>query len=265
MARWGGYRGRYASKRRSWTSTKRAAQMAKPTAENQKKQIVALAGGLQRVQRRMQIGKQISQYAQNYDYNLAADYGYHDLVVPTAWTNIFTDPESVENATRVQTKGVKLDMLFTCHSEMDPTDLSVFVVSLKPETADQLLDIAGSDLASMVAGAHYAKVGTYSGQVFLNEQFFNIHRTYKFSITGTLQATTVEASREASASFKRISTYVPWSRKLWSGRNDWRDSLTSARVASSAKLYVLMFNNNSAVDLNYPHVTTNAVWKVEAF
>lgn len=257
-----GYRGT----RRGTGSVLKKALMRRPTAQNQKEQIVALARNVSRIDRKSSIGKQISPYQTVFDTTVAADYAVHDLVVPASWTNIFADPDSVENATRVSTKSVQLDILVTANTEItSPVDFTCFVVSLKSDTADQLMSIAGSDLNGLVSGAHYAKASSYSGLVHLNEQFFTIHRKWKFTVTSELYTSPTEQSKQATASFKRLGAVIPWNRRLWSGRNGWRSALTSDRVASQAKLYVLMFNNNSGLDFQNPHVIVNGVWKCEAF
>ena len=246
-------------------SISRYAKMSKPTADNQKKQIVALAGQVQHLRSNFRLGRQISQYQFNYAENIAADYNCFDIIQPTAWTNIFADPDAVENATRVIMKHLKFDALFTCNTEQGPIQFSCFLVTLKPDTADQVLSIAGSGLTGLVNGAHFCKGATYSGLVHLNEQFFTIRKSWRFVTTAEMMDTSADPSKEASQSMKRISFNFPFVRSLHSGRNAWRQALTSDRVASSAKLYLLMFNNNSALDLEYPFVSVNCVIKCESF
>jgi len=246
-------------------SIRKKALTRRPTAGNQKQQIVALAGEVQKLGKRQRLGSQISQYQYLYEANLTSDYNVFDVVVPTSWVNIFADPDAVENATRITMKHIKFDMLFTCNTERAPVTFSCFLVTLKPDTADQVLSVAGSNLGLMSAGAHYAKAGTYSGLVHLNEQFFTIRKQWRFTVTTEMLSTHTEASREASTSYKRISFNFPYSRSLHSGRNSWRTALNSDRVASSAKLFLLMFNDNSSLDLENPKATVNAVIKVESF
>ena len=246
-------------------SISRYAKMSKPTADNQKKQIVALAGQVQHLKANFSLGRQISQYQYTYAETVSADYGVFDIVVPTSWTNVFADPDAIENATRVTMSHLKFDMLFTCNTEKGPTQFSCFLVTLKPDTADQVLSIAGSGLTGLVSGAHYAKGTTYSGLVHLNEQFFTIRKQWRFIVTSEMLEFGGDPSKEASQSMKRIAFNFPFKRSLHSGRNSWRTALTSDRVSSSAKLYLLMFNNNSALDLESPYVSVNTIIKCESF
>lgn len=246
-------------------SISKYAKMAKPTAQNQKNQIVALAGQVQGLRTMARVGRQVSQYQYVYDYNLSADYGYFDIIQPDQWTNIFADPTSVENACRVKMQSVKFDMLFTCNTEQSPITFSCFLVTLKPDTADQLMSIAGSDLSGLVSGAHYAKTAALSGLVHLNEQFFTTLKHWQFTLTEQMYGSAGDPSKEASKTWKRISFKQLFYRRLWSGRNGWRTALTSDRVNSACKLYMLMFNDNSALDIESPHVAINAVIKCEAF
>lgn len=246
-------------------SITRYAKMSKPTADNQKKQIVALAGQVQHLKANFRLGRQISQYQSTFASAVNADFASYDIVVPTAWTNVFADPDAIENATRVTMQHLKFDMLFTCNTEQGPTQFSCFLVTLKPDTADQVLSIAGSSLTGLVSGAHYAKGTTYSGLVHINEQFFTIRKQWRFVVTSEMMDTGAAPSKEASQSMKRISFNFPFRRSLHSGRNAWRTALTSDRVASSAKLYLLMFNDNSALDLESPYVSVNTIIKCESF
>jgi len=246
-------------------SVKRYAAMAKPTADNQKKQIVALAGQVGHLQSQVRIGRQISQYQYTQSGNVGADYAVADLVVPTAWGNVFADPPAIEDANRINIKHLKVDMQFTSNTEPNMINFAVFLVTLKPETADQLLSVAGSGLTALVDGNHYCNTGAYSGLVLLNEQFFSIKKEWRFTTTEVMAGATQDPGKQQSQSYKRIHFKMPFQRRLWSGRNSWRTALTSDRVASQAKLYLLMFNDNSILDAKHPAVDINAVFKVEGF
>jgi len=235
-----------------------------PTAQNQKNQILALADRVGSLQSAVRIGRQISQYQTTYNANLSADVNSFDMVVPASWTNVFADPPAMEDANRVSLKHMKLDMLFTTGSEPAPITYSVFLVTLKSETADQLMSIAGSGLTGLLSGAHYAKSGVYGGLVHLNEQFFSVKKAWRFSTTEQMVGSK-DPGKQQSQTYKRFTYSCAFPRRLWSGRNQWRTALTSDRVASQAKMYLLIFNDNSQIDLQYPDVDVNVIFKVEGY
>ncbi len=262
----------YKGSKRRWSksfrkpgSVKKYAQMAKPTAQAQKQQIVALADQVSTLRRVQRQGRQISQYQLDYSTTVSADYAVIDYVAPTTWTSVFADPPVMADACRVGLKNVKCDMLFTCNTEAAAIQFTCFLVTLKSDTADQLLSLAGSALGGLVAGRDYNKVATYPGLVHLNEQFFNIKKSWRFTIGQQLRGPAVLPTHNMSDTQKRIHFDISYNRQLNSGRLPWQTGLTSDRVSSQSKLYMLMFNDNSIVDLQSPLVSANTVFKVESF
>lgn len=158
---------------------------------------------------------------------------------------------------------MKGDFIFTPNNEMSNVDLSVFVVTLKDE-ASALYDKSTGAL-TLTEGLHYAinDLQTDAGQTYLNPKCFNIHLTKRWIIgnnniasngpTGTGNTSVTGVKRRALTIKCNQMQYNP------------AGNVQSLKVSQdpSKQWYMLIFNNNSSADFEFPQVYYNIIHKID--
>lgn len=178
------------------------------------------------------------------------------LTNPAGWTKVF-GPEPSDMPTLYK---VEVDLSIIPANEPSAVKYSVFVVSLKTDTSSQLTENKGSGLVSLDQGIHYTDVANgllHAGQVFLNPQFFRVHKQYKFTIGQELAGDGSQAQRQLSASEKRINFTVYPKQLIKNGRGGF-DPASTSTFPDAAQLYVFVFSDNQTVDAQSPTMTANA-------
>jgi len=223
---------------------------------------MSLSGAVSRLNRKYSHDLLWSHYQVTTDQALAVTYKVWDFTNTGDMTRVFGD----EPGAGAAFNRVDLDLQVTIASEPSEITYSFFLVSLRAETASQLISNVGEDLGSLVLSTHYTKGpnnhGGY-GQVFLNPEFFIIHRTSRFQLSGLKYDDGVGGEgRNQLGTVKRLVWSLPWRKPLVSGRGKWTESVST--VPYTARLWLLMFNDNSAIDAQNPHVTGNGLWHVSS-
>lgn len=238
----------------------------RPTRYNNKKSIIGLAKRVSTLQKNQRKSRVWSQYQIGFaDQTVQNDYFAFNLMTPAAWTNIFQQPTAMENAQKAYTRSLYLDMMFRCGNEQSASTFKVFLVSIKPGAGRRYLETT-SEGTSLSNEVHYKKVGIASNlnaQVMLNPAIYNIHRQKTFTISPTELTNNASGGSNQLATFKRVVWKMKWCKLLSSyGASDWRSHNTGFYVPPEKRLYVLVFNDNSAIDEEYPMFSVNCVWNV---
>jgi len=225
----------------------------------QKGQIMSLTRQLSSLKHKRMADLNYTSYQIEATENCTSAYNVWDMGGLDGWTRRFGPPP----AGQAMMRKLEMDVQFVINNEAAPVTFSVFLVSLKGATAAQLQANASANLTGLDENVHYTRGPASSGGhglVHINRDFFNIHKSSRFQISGTLYDTAASYSREASSSVKRIAWDVNFKRRLISGRGVW-DPTVSA-MPQDARMYLLIFNDNSGADGEYPVMAGNAMWHV---
>lgn len=217
-----------------------------------------LAKSVGSLNRRRVLDMDWTQYKIARSINLAVPYGVWDMSALSGWTQVFgPDPTG-----QVMLRKLEYDLQFQINNETSGITFSTFVVSLRPSTASQLVENVGANLANMTANIHYTQGPNSNGglgQVYLNPEFFQIHKAYRFQISGTKYDTTGQEARNQEGTVKRISGSIKMKHRLINGRTAWQPSGTST-MPDGYRMYVLVFNDNSQADGLFPVMTGNGLF-----
>lgn len=203
-----------------------------------------------------------SHYKVTTDQNLSSDFKVWDFTNTGDMTLVFgVDPGAGASFNRVD-----LDVQVTIANEPSEITYSFFLVSLREETASQLMSNLSEQLTGMTENIHYTKGPPNHGgwgQVFLNPSFFITHRSSRFQLSGLKYDDGAGSeARNQIGTVKRLHYSIPWRKRLVSGRGVWDGTVST--VPFTARLWLLMFNDNSAADAQYPHVTGNGLWSISS-
>jgi len=185
------------------------------------------------------------------------------LTQMAAWTKRFgPDPGGTCSLVKIE-----MDLHFKCANEPSPVTFSCFLATLNPQNADQITENLGQTLAGLIQNIHFidgvATGPVNQGQVYLNPEFFRVHKTWKFTIGTTQLNSTSEAQRSGEFSHKRIVTKLYHQRKLANGRGNF-DPSSQSTITNESKVYLIVFTDNLVIDLQYPTLDVNALCTVKS-
>lgn len=234
----------FRGKRRNF---KRKVAKQKPTAYNQKEQILALSSKVSNLYKRSAQKRIYRQCALSGTFQTSANYAVWNPMTPQLWTRLGNWTTS---AKKMYLKSLYFDHLITCNTEVNPITYTFFLVSLRPSTGKRLVENAGEFLASMTDGIHYY---TYNSKlVHLNKDYFRVHYAKRFTITAIEYTDNETGGSNPRTTWKRFSHGIKWPRLLKSpAGGEVLTGTASDEVPIGNRLYCLMFNDNSAADLEY--------------
>lgn len=246
------YQRRYARKGRS-----RVGQMAKGRVSK----IQALARSVSKLQRQVRRTTPYLNYNQGFDLGVSADVTVLKLSNYSNWNRIFGTGANDDTGNNMKHLAMGID----CHvslentvNEPDTTTFTVFLVSLKDEIGNTFSQING-DL-SLATGVHYV---TQGGIVMLNKKCFNIHKIKRFVLSNFGQSLSTAAAQSQYGVDRRWYWKIKPRCMIKSPYGDWK---SEARATDpSDNYYLLVFNDNSAIDLQNPKIRTQVVHTVQSF
>ena len=152
----------------------------------------------------------------------------------------------------VYTHKIDYDLYFKSNTEAGPTTFSAFIVGLRSDTSDQLIQNNFTS-AGLVENLHFISgqqgdtsgVDYTSGMVYLNPQYFVTLKSWKFTLGPKTQYEGTEVSnvfdKLQSGSGKRFCGSIPWRKRLHSGRGNFEDMTA---CDNNAKLFLFVFTDN---------------------
>lgn len=199
-------------------------------------------------------------YKQTFDGQyISADALSYNVCDYNNYTNTFGSSADDDVYNKIKHLSSKMDIYINMYNEYNNTQFTAFLVSLKDEIGSSFNPSTGG--ITLTADQHYTKVSTYSGLVHLNPLYFKVHRVKRFIVgnNGTA-AGTATAERQSGKSDIRWSWNVRGNRTIVNPVGNWK-ALRST-LDPSKNYYVLLFNDNSALDSEFPTLTMNVLHKM---
>lgn len=197
---------------------------------------------------------------------------------PALLTRIFDDTPAAYQSlkSRLYLDKVNLDFTIQPGTEWSQIDMTVFIVSLKKNSARDVLSDT-SNMSSFTLERDYwdwsNSLGVPSGHTLLNLRRFNVHyvkRMHTKRIT-TVQATTTNGTTSGQNEYKyypdsgaesQVRKHVKLNlvgKSFYNSSGPWHQ-LTKDTVNPTSRLFMLIFNNNYSSDGEYPVISyTNMV------
>lgn len=226
------------SNKRSSASSVTKIARRRPTASNQKKQIMSLSSKVNKLSKKVVDTTQYVQYQHDWFITTSANYAIRDVLADqNRWTSVFnTARDNVNESNKFNVTSVKMDCQITPGNEADLVTQTYFLVSPR----NQKVVEETTNMTVLVNGVDYV---IFNGLAYMNKKRFTIHR-YKTSLTGGDQYTYQPQSH-------RFYWSLPWKKQIKSANSTWL-TVTEEELSATSKLYFINFTDNIGADLQYP-------------
>ena len=239
-----GFRGR----RRSARGSLRSMARSRPT------RFKKLAKSVYRLQRAVSTGGQIikTKFSVN-DTTASADYFHFPLCNYAGQSMIFGSTTAQTTDRRVKHLSSAIDIFLNSSSEDDTIQYTMVIVSLKDIMSTQV-NFSNTYL-TLTNGLHYEMI---NGTCVMNTEFFNIHYSKRFTLgnngNGATGASATSGPGRWDRRFFRIQRIGT---RPSAPIGSWKDM--ACPRDPSQNFYVILFNDNSVLDLENPGITVNCI------
>lgn len=222
--------------------------------------ITTLAKAVKALQLKNKREKIVLNYQTSYNSGVSGDVEIFPLSrISATWNRIFGAGANDETANAMIHKSIGLDMYLSLENtvnEPDTTQFTMFLVSLKDEFGDQLNLTTGN--ITLSNGFHYTING---GLVMINKKCFNIHGIKRKVLTNHGTALSAPSAQTQSGTDFRCYMKVRPNARVNSPYGDWKQ--LNCPADPSKNYFLLVFNDNSVLDLQNPNIRINVVHTVE--
>lgn len=218
--------------------------------------ITRLAKSVRSLQRYVKKDQEYLNYAQTWaSQGVSSTYTAFHLNDFSSWGRIFgtTSNDDAENGVIWKSSGI--DMKFTTGNEPANVNFTVMLLQCK-DTAKSLIGSTGA-LTLTNGDTHY----TQSGLTMVNKRFFNILKIRRFSLGNNGQVASTSTAQTQFGTDRRFYMKISPNKKIVNPTGDWKNLTQSPD--SSGNYYLVVFNDNSSLDLESPDLTMNVVHTVQ--
>lgn len=241
-----GRRGRRVSKRRYRTTKRGYKRLAKKVAKVTKR-IMPL------------VNRCYMQWAGAVQSSLVSDYAALNICQLNNYAYVFGTSTDDFNMRSIRIKSFKICNYVNLSNEEETIGFTYFIVSLK-KRGTSLFNVSTGSLLGLTSGTHYAK--SSAGMVMLNKEFFRIHAYKKFTLTNWGAQLNTGAAQSQYGADRR------WSNKIHCNMVVTSPAGNALGMPSpqdpSQNYYLLMFNDNSGIDAEYPRWDFNILMNIES-
>lgn len=180
---------------------------------------------------------------------------YHLNSQMSSWTPVFGyDANDFSNVNKIYVNSYKVDARLTQDNEGDLIWYTMFVVSLKDDAADSTTFDPATGALTLTSDTHYTVLGA-QGKALINPRMFNIHAYKRFSMGGRAGDQSNPVQRDLSF------TIVPKDKQITNPRGNIFAGVGSLSFPKdpSKNYYMILFNDDSAVDLATNKITINLI------
>lgn len=210
-----------------------------------------------------------STYENHYMYGnfsnavVTGDYAYQNLCNYATLAPCFgTVGNDYNFVNKFKAKELQMDIVLTNGNEMDLMFCTYYIVTLKNEATSLYDKNTGAITLSKPANYVTNGIAGYS-QALLNPKDFTIHYSKQVTL-GNNSVAAMGATGAGNDDLKGIYRKHLSFKVNQVGRNpDGNMVGLACNQEASKQWYILFFNDNSGVDLTYPVMDINIVWKIE--
>lgn len=195
-------------------------------------------------------------YGNVVNQNLAGNVEVFHLTNTASWNVIFgTDAQDADN-NKVIYKGLGMDLYFNSANEPANITFTCFLVSLTDLIGVNFNVNTGN--LSLVNNFHYTIQGA---QVLLNKKCFKIHKVKRFTLGNNNTALSAPSAQKQYGTDYRFYWKCSKNQVFMNPYGDWKP--INAQLDPNKNMYLLVFNDNSALDLESPTLQYNVVHTVQ--
>lgn len=213
--------------------------------------IKKLARAVRKLQRDVNVKVQRLNLGNTLDFTLSQDVTYVNLTNYSYQNRIFgTDADDLLNDS-VRHVSTGVDCLFKANTEKDNINFTCFLVSCTDECSN-MINFTNSSI-SLTSGLHYYWLG---GLAMVNKKYFKVHKVKRFT-TGNFGSPLTQSAAVGPVGQKRWYFKFRPNMVVKNKAGNWKD--LACPLDPSQNYYLLMFNDNSVLDLENPSCIINFV------
>jgi len=224
------------------------------SARTQKAQIATLARKTNRLSKAISQDRIYGQFVTNVaNRTMSSPYLITDITPNLSQrTAVFNDQTAVTNAKGFKFTKLNMDYLVQPYNESSVIDMTMFLVSLQPEVAKKV-HIETTLMTVLTAAEDYVATSVPSFAM-MNKGRFKVHYVKRLQTFENYTDNTPQTRGFHRGYIKRsLNDKIINETGNWTLVDDTEHPLT-------ARYFLIVFNNNSAVDLEHPTITYNALW-----
>lgn len=231
-----------------------------------KKSNLSLTTKVARIQKQLKVGYTKQFLYGNYDSGSSLAYPYYavNLMNLNTLAPCFgTAASDYNNLNKFRHKSMKLDMYLSMDDEMSNVILTCFVVSLHKNTA---LYTRGTGALTLTSGVDYinnALVASDYAQTWINPKQFKIHWAKRLILGNNGVAANGPSGTGNTAVRNSYRKILKIKTDTMITNPDGNVIDLYANPNASQQYYLIVFNNNSTLDFEYPFLHMNVLHEIE--
>ena len=199
------------------------------------------------------------------DYNLASSYNIRQLFVPknivgsSGWFKVFGSNANAEESRVLKVNSVNIQYQLYPSSEESLVDHTVMILTPKSK---KVFDEVFNPITGAITLTNDTDYVMIQGVALINKQRFKIHH-YKRNMTVMQDggSGTQDLAYPIPMNMCKVNLKLGW--KVKNTLGPWTDVDTNS-LPHWMRLFMVVFNNNSALDLEYPALKYTALFKCTA-
>lgn len=218
--------------------------------KNRMMSVPKLAKAVRRLQAVNKRRRVFDSLVRTYNANVTSDYMYYEIDKFNALAPMFgavaADFDSNSVVNYADTLRVNFDLANGILTETSKINFHAFVVTLRDEIGSAFNPLTGG--LTLTAGVHYYASGT--GLFVLNPKVFKVHAQKRFFLDNHGIALTTATAQTQYGTNIGMDFYLKRKQIVNTTGGDWITAPCPPDPSKNA--YILVFNDNSSVDAEYP-------------
>lgn len=224
----------------------------RPTASNQKRQLLAMSRDISRVKRDLKDQTQMVQYAKSAVSGVTGDVATFGLF-DASMNSVFGQSTNAQEASKITFKKMNLQLRVFPANEAALCDFTIFVIT--PKTFKVYQETSG--MSGWTHGTDYYQQG---GLTFMNLKRFHVHKVWKnISTAGALNTVGGTIHLASTHDARRYMKHRCNITLQTHSDASWKD-ISESELPLNSRYRLLAFNNNSGLDAENPKVEFNCLW-----
>lgn len=241
--------GKRYSKRRTPAATNRKILSKRPSASNQKYQILSLNKKINRISRRVaDTTYKVMNKASLSESNFASNAYVYNLCNIPAWTSVFGETDNTQEGGKYKSSRMTIDFAITTGTETESVVWTLFICTPKTQKVAEEADSGSGTLSVLSDGKDFTMV---EGKALMNLKRWNVH----YCTRGATQPIVTEAQSAVPTVHTNFVNEVKPARRYIDIKNPnvhvvnrdglW-DAVTPAKMNHNQRYTAMLFNNNAS-------------------